>query len=266
VAAGALDLLAGEDLAPVARAFHAAATRGQPPGQYLSAETRLALEIARGDNPRSTASDDSIALPQHPSERVGELWQVIRARRTVRQFGSRALTLQDLTDIMTLAAGVTDTVTAPKPLRAEPSGGALYPLSVYVATLRVDGLPLAVYRYHPLTQRLERLLSEASLEILAGAIHTDGQPSVETSSAVLLLTWSWTRSVWKYGERGYLLGLIEAGHIVQNALLAITQLGLAAAPTIGLDGDAVDEMLGLDSRLEQAIYAVVIGKVGEPPR
>jgi hypothetical protein len=33
-----------------------------------------------------------------------------------------------------------------------------------------------------------------------------------------------------------------------------------------LDGDAVDEMLGLDSRLEQAIYAVVIGKVGEQPR
>ena len=40
-------------------------------------------------------------------------------------------------------------------LRTVPSGGALYPLELYVAARRVDGLDEALYHYDPLRHVLE---------------------------------------------------------------------------------------------------------------
>jgi SagB-type dehydrogenase family enzyme len=249
-----------DDAAPVARAFHTAATRLLTPVHFLTQDEIIAKEIAQGNNSSPCIEHPLIALPKQPSTRVADLWTIIRSRRTTRRFASLPIAIRDLSDVLTLAAGVTDTTLTPRALRATPSGGALYPISIRVVALLVNDLCRGVYRYHPESQHLELLLKDISPSDVSAAIHTDGQPSIQTCAAVLILTWSWTRSVWKYGEQGYFVGLVEAGHIAQNVLIAATRLGLAAAPTIGLGAGATDVFLGLDSRQEQSLYAIILGQ------
>ena len=265
---GALDKLIAAgvviaDFAPAARAFHTAALSLPTPAHFLSGDDVPALQADHDDNMFCATDDSVVSLPKEPSERVGDLWEIARARRTVRRFDSRPIDLPDLADILTFGGGATDTDDSKSsllpPHRTTPSGGALYPIRLYVAALRVNNLCLALYRYHPLSQKLELIRTDISPRSLSLAMHTDGQPSIETCAAVLLLTWSWTRSLWKYGDQGYFVGLLEAGHIAQNALLAATRLGLAAAPTVGLGGDATDAILGLNPREEQAVYAIILG-------
>jgi hypothetical protein len=72
--------------APLARAFHRAATHDVTPGHFLAPDTMLALEIASNNDAFLSANNAGISLPRQPSERVADLWNVVSARRTIRSF------------------------------------------------------------------------------------------------------------------------------------------------------------------------------------
>jgi SagB-type dehydrogenase family enzyme len=81
-----------------------------------------------------------------------------------------------------------------------------------------------------------------------------------TACAVFLtVTATFWRTRFKYGLRGYRFALLEAGHVVQNALFAATSLGLAAVPLAGFYDSRMDALLGLDGVEESTLYAVAIG-------
>jgi SagB-type dehydrogenase family enzyme len=74
------------------------------------------------------------------------------------------------------------------------------------------------------------------------------------------------RTRFKYGLRGYRFALLEAGHVVQNVLLACTALGLAAVPVGGFYDRPVDALLGADGVNESVVYAVSLGRPAESRR
>ena len=65
----------------------------------------------------------------------------------------------------------------------------------------------------------------------------------------------------KYQDRTYRYGLIEAGHLGQNIYLAATSMGLGACAIGAFMDDEINEMLGVDGEEEAAVYMLGVGKV-----
>jgi SagB-type dehydrogenase family enzyme len=63
----------------------------------------------------------------------------------------------------------------------------------------------------------------------------------------------------KYQDRSYRYGLLEAGHIGENAYLAATSMGLGACGVGAFMDDAMNEMLGVDGVEEAAVYMLAAG-------
>ena len=151
----------------------------------------------------------------------------------------------------------------PSPARSRrsarsPSGGALYPLELYVACSRVDEAERALHHYDPLRHGLERL-RPMSADTLA-ELSPYGEV-LASSAAVLLVTGVFWRSRFKYGDRAYRFTLLEAGHVGQNVVLAATALGLASVPIGGFFDRRADAFLGIDGLHEASLYLFPLGGV-----
>jgi SagB-type dehydrogenase family enzyme len=184
------------------------------------------------------------------------LGDALLRRRTRRDWGDGDLELPDLAALLRAGYGVTGSA-ADHELRSVPSGGALYPLDLYVVALRVVGIQPALYHFDPLRDVLTRLREvPSSVEIAALS------PCPELllpSAALLVVTASFYRSRFKYGQRGYRFALFEAGHVVQNIVLAAAALDLPALPFGGFYDRRVDALLDADGLEEASTYMLVLG-------
>jgi len=200
-----------------------------------------------------------LSSPDRPD--IG-LWEAIDERASAREFGPGSLRSGQLASLLRAGYGVTHALDSPDgahtlPLRAVPSGGALYPLELYVAALRVDGLEPGLYHFDPLRAWLETIRTGIDAPETA-ALST--YPEIVSGCAALLLVAAvFGRSRFKYGLRAYRFALLEAGHVAQNILLAATGLGLAAVPLGGYYDRRADGFLGLDGVNESTLYTVALG-------
>lgn len=186
---------------------------------------------------------------------------VARARESMREFGSGMLSLQGLATMLHTAYGVTHSSTLPdgragQPLRAVPSGGALYPLELYVLAQRIDGIDAGVYHYDPWRHVLEQLPQRAAY---APGELTAFPELLEPAAALILVTAVFWRTRFKYALRGYRFALLEAGHVGQNILLAATALQLASVSVGGVYDRRVEELLDVDGVNESLVYVVALG-------
>jgi SagB-type dehydrogenase family enzyme len=183
-------------------------------------------------------------------------------RRSVRAFADAPLRLRQLAALLRAGYGVTGELRAAdciQPVRAAPSGGALYPLELSVAARRVDGLPTGLYHYDPLDDVLEEMRTGP----VAVAATTPFAEAASGAAAVIVVSAVFWRSRFKYGLRGYRFVLLEAGHVAQNVLLAAAALGLGAAPLGGFYDRRVDELLGVNGVDESALYLLCVGTPAE---
>jgi SagB-type dehydrogenase family enzyme len=192
------------------------------------------------------------------------LYDLLRTRRTRRgQFSPKPVTLKQWGHLLHTACGLTGRVAHPdfpgivQDLRAWPSGGALYPIELYLAALRSKELDRAWYHYQVQSHRLAQLAPCPEDERLGRLVFADGL--WQNASGLLVLTGVFARTQTKYGERGYRFVLLDAGHLAQNILLACEDLHVAAVPLGGFDDDGVGESLELKPDEEAPIYAILIG-------
>ncbi|HET8894208.1 MAG TPA: SagB/ThcOx family dehydrogenase [Gaiellaceae bacterium] len=223
---------------------------------YPALRERQAAGIVR------LAQDDALqAAAQHPVRRnrqlrsieldapsppAASLWSAIADRHSGHAF-TGTLGIDALATMLLAGYGA----------RAVPSGGALYPLEVYVAARRVTGLPRGILHLDPERRVLEILVEGDLADELDAAM-----PAPEVladASAVIFVTAVFWRTRFKYGLRGYRFALLEAGHVMQNVLLAATALGVTAFPLGGFYDAAVEELLGVDGIDESVLYGAVLG-------
>jgi len=183
--------------------------------------------------------------------------EALRKRRSVRGYSKEVLTLDEISQLLFSAQGVTTTYYGHK-LRTAPSAGALYPFEVYLLVNRVEGVKSGIYHY---------LADEHSLELVKEGDFRDkiknaalGQEPVAQAGAVFILTAVFERTTRKYGERGYRYIHIEAGHIGQNILLEATSLGLGSVPIGAFSDEQVDKMIGIDTKKQSTVYLIPVGK------
>jgi SagB-type dehydrogenase family enzyme len=186
------------------------------------------------------------------------LGEALRRRRSLREFAETPLSLRALATVLRAAYGVTGALEADgavQPVRAAPSGGALYPLELTVAARRVDGLAPGLYHFDPLDDALGQMRAGA-VPIAATTPFADVAAG---AAAVIVVSAVFWRSRFKYGLRGYRFVLLEAGHVAQNVLLAAAALGLAATPLGGFYDRRVDELIEANGVDESALYLICIG-------
>ena len=170
----------------------------------------------------------SVGLPA-PAPLAGRLDDVLARRRSSAAEVLRPVALDELAAILVGSYGASPRLGKP-PRRPVPSGGALYPLELYVAAATVRGLAPGLYHFQPFRRCLS-LLAPLDWSRFRAAL-VDPSP-LDTSAALLVVTAVFWRSRIKYGLRGYRFGLLEAGHLVQTIQLAATDLGLSALPVGG---------------------------------
>jgi SagB-type dehydrogenase family enzyme len=224
----------------------------------LEQSPELRVTVTRAAARRSHAS--TIALPATELPRT-PLAEVVATRRSQRSFRERPVSLEQLSALLQAGYGVTGRGPGDVPLRSVPSGGALYPLDLYVAASAVTGLEKRLHHFDPLRSCLE-VLGRADRSQL-GTL-TPYPELVAAASAVVFVTATFWRSRFKYGQRGYRFALLESGHVAQNVLLAATALGLASVPLGGFFDRQVNELLGVDGLHEAALYVIPVGHADGP--
>ena len=183
--------------------------------------------------------------------------QAIVRRRSVRDYSRAALSRAELSRILHLSSGIsTDELGSAH--RTAPSSGALYPIEIYPVVHNVEGLVRGVYHYDFREHGLH-LLREADLR---EHVVTQGlmQEYLGQCNVVLFLTNIMQRMRFRYQDRSYRYGLLEAGHIGQNLYLAATSMGLGPCGIGAFMDDPINAMLGVDGVEEATVYMLAVGK------
>jgi SagB-type dehydrogenase family enzyme len=190
--------------------------------------------------------------------------EVLRRRHSARAFGPGPIALEQLARVLHMSYGINRDNAGthfPRPFRVIPSGGALYPLEIYLHATRVDGLDAGLYHYDPEAHSLDVLREGDQSETIAASMV---QRDLGTgAAAILFITAVFVRSTFKYGDRGYRFILLEAGHLAQNANLTGQEMGLATLNVGGYADRAIDRYLGFDGVSESTIYMFLIGQPEE---
>lgn len=214
---------------------------------------------------------ETIELPPPRDDLDGSLSDVIESRRSRRSYAGEGVSLQKLATLLHYSCGVThrSTTADEGPLsevesrfRTYPSGGGLYPVEPYVAVMNgTDTLERGLYYYVPAEHAL-RKLAEGTDEFRTAVVDSfvgSGDPSPRDSAFCLILTAAFWRSKAKYGPRGYRFVLQESGHLMQNALLAATALGLASIPFASVREKRLEDVLDVNGVDESVIYTGLFG-------
>jgi SagB-type dehydrogenase family enzyme len=255
----------GVDLDDPAELYHEASTlypsqlERQMAGIGLL-ERSAQLQLSASRSTKRYPHLPTIALPAGVWPEV-PLAQILAKRRSRAPASSTPLPIDTLSDVLHSAMGMTASLQlAPhgeQCFRTTPSGGALYPSEMYVLSFAVTGVPAGLHHFDPF---------ERVLEVIRPGDHRadlrDALPMAHLAdhcAAALVVTSMFWRTRFKYGQRGYRFALLEAGHLVQNVLLAATALDIAAIPVGGFYDRRLADVLLVDGLNEAPLYVVLLG-------
>lgn len=195
----------------------------------------------------------TVKLPRPTTDGQISLEKAIASRRSVRNFSDRSLTLEQVSQLLWAAQGITE---PKRGLRAAPSAGACYPISLYLAAGRVEGLEPGLYQYSSSGHQLRKKSSgDLRQELSKAAL---GQDCVASAPAVIGLAADYGRIRPRYGDRSIRYTDMEAGHIGQNASLQAAALGLGSVMVGAFDDEAAKKALALPTE-EVLLYLIPVG-------
>lgn len=196
-----------------------------------------------------------VYLPQ-PDTNIMSVEMAVASRRSVRSFTEEPLTLKQIACILLSADGITHTQ-GNYEMRTAPSGGALYPVDIYLAVFEVSDLKPGLYHFQVSDNSLELIKEGDFREQLYAASHE--QEVVHQGRVSIIMTARFDRSTRKYADRGYRYTYMETGAICQNVYLQATSLGLGTTAVGSFNDDAVNRMLEIDGKEEAALLIMPIG-------
>jgi len=196
----------------------------------------------------------SISLPKPSFDGKVSVEKAIKERRTIRDFKERTLSLAYLSQLLWAAQGITDPTIG---RRAAPSGGALYPLDIYVLIGEngVEKMEAGIYHYLPKEHSVLLISKGDRRKEMASA--SLGQMWMATAPVIFIITAEYKRTTWKYGERGIRYALIEVGHVGQNLFLQAEAMGLGAGIVGAFNDLEVSKVAGLPPKHEPLLIMPV---------
>ena len=188
-----------------------------------------------------------IELPKPLLKGRMSLEESIYLRRSERNFDGAKLTINQISQLLWSAQGITDPEWG---FRAAPSAGSLYPLEVYVVSS--DG----VFHYLPQDHQLKQMQDKDLRSALVRA--SLGQTFIGEASLDIVITGVFARMAAKYGPRGERYVHMEAGHAAENIHLQAVTLGLGSVAIGAFWDDVVVRILNLPVEHEP-LYIISVG-------
>ena len=192
-------------------------------------------------------SGEPFKLPPPRYESEVSVEKALLERRSIRSYKEEPLTLNDLSQILWAAQGITE---PKKGLRTAPSPRAQFLIEVYVLPGNVTNLPPGAYKYQTQGHELVKIADGDKKAELFKAV---GQASIKNAPAVLVfsgLSEKTQRPAWMY---------LEAGHAAQNVYLQAVSLKMGGVVIGGFKDEDVRKVLSLLEK-EQPLYIMPIGK------
>ncbi len=178
--------------------------------------------------------------------------KLLNKRRSIRQYSNLPLNIKQLAYI--LYAGNART---PKGNRTAPSAGALYPIDIFVYANKVIGLSKGIYFYNARYHYLQKMQDGDFSGHFKIACYY--QNHIKNAAALIILIYEKRRMEYRYKEKSINFAYIEAGHISQNVLLALTQLGLAGVPVGAFDAGMILKPFGYKLKKRVPLYVNAVG-------
>lgn len=214
--------------------------------------------------------------PAGPQE-ISAVTKILHERHSTRTFDdTRPITVSELARLLDSIARIRSkwestlhfgeggpVVTFAK--RPYPSGGASYPLELYLAVSKCEGLASGFYHYDadahalvPIEVRKEEFNAH-----LAGASFAMGASA--PPQIVITIAARFGRVSWKYSSIAYALILKDVGVFMQMLYIMLTDLGLGGC-AIGTDDiSRFARMTGLAFHVEGPVGQFAIGRPTMPP-
>lgn len=179
----------------------------------------------------------------------------IKQRRTIRSFSPGILNLNQLSQLLWSAQGMTENGGFK---RAAPSAGALYPMDVYavVGSGSVERIEAGVYHYENNGHALSYITKKDVRDGVAKA--SLSQMWMARAPLNIVIAAEYSRITVKYKERGIRYAMIEAGHIAQNLFLQAEAMGLKAAIVGAFHDNELIEILKIP-RTHEPLLIMPIG-------
>lgn len=192
------------------------------------------------ENNNKTQTGEIVQLPEPSKDGTGSVEKAISKRRSVRNFQNKSLTLQQISQLLWSAQGIT----SEDGLRAAPSAGALYPLEIYVVVGNVESLEPGVYRYLPQQNQLIRTVEgDKRVELVSAA---SNQEWIADAPALFVFSAIYERTTGKYGQRGIRYVHMDAGFAGENLFLQAVALNLSSVVVGAFRDEQVKRVLLLD--------------------
>ena len=197
-----------------------------------------------------------IKLPKPTNLSSKTFFELIKSRQSIRKYKKKEINLEQLSYLLWCSYGVQRTEFDFE-FRTIPSAGALYPLEIYFFANNIHELEKGFYHYNIKNHFLEVIRKGDFLrEIIFGCLH---QNFIANSSLIIFITAIFERMFWKYKERGLRYIFIEAGHLMQNFLLAAHSIELGTCQIGAFFDDELNELLNLDGNNDSVIYVSSLG-------
>lgn len=196
-----------------------------------------------------------IKLP--PPSLKGEISveEAISRRRSVRRYKNEPLTIEQLSQILWAAQGIT----ARSRYRAVPSAGATYPLEtfIFVGEETIESLGEGIYHYDVNSHSLGLHKKGDYRGDLARAALD--QSSIAEAPLNIVICALYPRTSYRYGRRGERYVHMEVGHAGQNVHLQALALGLATVMVGAFKDEAVSQVLDVEEGIKP-LYIMPVGK------
>jgi len=148
--------------------------------------------------------------------------------------------------------------------RSIPSAGALYPGELYLGAWQWEGIPPGLYHCDAARQILVSL-RKGDFRIWSRNAFSDCIAPAD-APAEFWISGIFFRSSWKYRERAYRYVLLDAGHLIENLVLALDAFGIPSSVVLDFDDEKTGLFLGLDPLKEAGLAAVRVSGEASPAK
>jgi len=205
--------------------------------------------------------DRAIYLPSPQFDGFVSIEKALHERRSRRDFQDREISLENLSQILWAAYGITlpntDYPFLGGGFRTAPSAGGRYPLEIYIAVGKVHGLVSGLYKYFPEGHKIKKVINEdIRSELCVAAM---GQTMVREAPVSIVYTAVFSRTTERYGQRGrerYVC--MDLGHSAENVYLQVEALGLGTCAVAAFSDVKMSEVLQLPKE-EEPLYIMPVG-------
>ena len=177
------------------------------------------------------AADKVIRLPKPNLNRNSEVMEAFANRHSTREYAAKALTLNDLSDLLWAANGINR---QEEGKRTAPSAMNKQDVDVYVV------LPEATYLYDAKAHQLNLVVEGDHRGAVAG-----GQAFVKSAPVSLLLVSDLSRLGDAKNTHTQLMGAVDAGIVSQNISIFCSAAKLATVPRASMDTAKLKSVLKL---------------------